>query len=466
MILNLYFLQLIFLFLLNNNILSKETIIFAFQMNRHGARAPYLGVKNGIDVYKEEWKQIEELSNVGRRQLYLLGTKVRKRYIDEYKLLSEIYNPQEIYIKSTDSNRTIESIYSFLQGLYPSGTGPLINEKVINNKTIIYPPNKKYFENFDNITNIYNMTNFALPFKMSIEPIHLFYKKNHELELYDTRYCLGHKERYEQLQRREEILNLADNIMNDTNKMFMELEQTLNETFLYDYWTFYKYMDGFLCDDTDIRKFDYIRKTYNENIVGILRNYSKQFLDMDYFGTNFPESQREIGIVASSFTFHSIIHWMEKAIYAYKNKKNHYLKYTIFSAHDSTIGSLESFMRLAFGKEMDDCTFADSRYFELYIDEKDDEYKVRYLKGDSTIKLNVNYEEFKNIVNNITWSDEKVTEFCQIEDKSKKKENNKNNGKKLDILGISIMISLITFNAILILFLIVFYIKKNKNEKI
>ena len=157
---------------------------------------------------------------------------------------------------------------------------------------------------------------------------------------------------------------------------------------------------------------------------------------------------------------------MEKAIYAYKNKKNHYLKYTIFSAHDSTIGALESFMRLAFGKEMDDCTFADSRYFELYIDEEDDEYKVRYLKGDSTIKLNVNYEEFKNIVNNITWSDEKVTEFCQIEDKSKKKDNNKNNGKKLDILGISIMISLITFNAILILFLIVFYIKKNKNEKI
>ena len=46
------------LFLISN-ISSEETVIFAWQMNRHGARAPYLGVVDGVDVYKENWTQIE-----------------------------------------------------------------------------------------------------------------------------------------------------------------------------------------------------------------------------------------------------------------------------------------------------------------------------------------------------------------------------------------------------------------------
>ena len=55
---NFHYNIILLLFHLIKNILSKEAIIFAFQMNRHGARAPYLGVKDGIDVYKEKWTQI------------------------------------------------------------------------------------------------------------------------------------------------------------------------------------------------------------------------------------------------------------------------------------------------------------------------------------------------------------------------------------------------------------------------
>ena len=48
---------LIFLFLssLITFIKSKEKVIFAWQMNRHGARAPYVGVIIGSDAYKEKW---------------------------------------------------------------------------------------------------------------------------------------------------------------------------------------------------------------------------------------------------------------------------------------------------------------------------------------------------------------------------------------------------------------------------
>ena len=118
-------------------------------MFRHGARAPFFGIENGKDKYNESWIKEEELSNIGKRMLYLLGVKSRKRYIiNNNNFLSEKYSPQEIYIRSTDSNRTIESIYSFLQGLYPSGFGPEIQEEVRYLKNITYPPNIKYQQEF------------------------------------------------------------------------------------------------------------------------------------------------------------------------------------------------------------------------------------------------------------------------------------------------------------------------------
>ena len=132
-------------FLLINTISSlNETLLFVFQMNRNGACAPNSGVNNGKDIYFEKWISNGELSNVGKRPQYLLGVKPRKKYIEKYNLLSESYNPQEIYIKSPGNNRTIESIYSFIQGLYSNSTRQKINENVVPNTNITYPPNKNF----------------------------------------------------------------------------------------------------------------------------------------------------------------------------------------------------------------------------------------------------------------------------------------------------------------------------------
>ena len=151
------FFYLIFLFLISfiSAQESQEKIIFAWQINRHGARAPYLGVKDGIDIYGEKWTQIEELSDVGKRMLYLLGVRVRKRYVEKYGLLSQTYNPQEIYIRSTDVNRTIESIESFLQGLYP--IGPTFKEKLLDIQNLTYPPNQNYSGQFQDVIKKYNL---------------------------------------------------------------------------------------------------------------------------------------------------------------------------------------------------------------------------------------------------------------------------------------------------------------------
>lgn len=423
---------------------ENETILFAWQIHRHGARAPYLGVQNGIDVYKEEWTQIEELSEVGKRMLYLLGVKVRKRYIEKYKLLSDKYNPQEIYIRSTDKNRTIESIESLLQGLYPDGTGPTIEGKLLETN-ITYPPNEKYKDDFDQIIKNYslNENKWALPFGMAVQPVHLFNKFIHEYQLYDPGICAGHKALNEKLKQRKEVFDFGDNLIKNFS-FFSDLENVdpSNTTFMHDYWTIYKYMDGFICDNTDQRNFTYMKEKYNfSSKKDLLENASNEFLRMDYFDTNYPEGNKDIPIVANTYTMHSLVNWMEKAIKGYNNSK--YIKFVIFSAHDASIGALEHYMKYVFEVNPEYSTFAESRFFELYRNSKGEE-RVRYLKGDNEVKKDISFSEFKDKINKETWDDDKIAEYCQFEKVQKNDDN-------IDIIA---MILLSVINLVLIIILI------------
>ena len=447
----------------------QEKIIFAFQINRHGARSPYSGLKNGIDVFKEKWRlERSELSNLGKRQLYLLGVKVRKRYIETYHLLNYEYNPQEIYIRSTDNNRTIESIYSYLQGLYPSGSGYTISEKVYNNKNLIFPPNKKYYEEFDKIINDYNMNinRKALPFQMSIEPIHIFYKPLHEFELYDPSICTSLYQTFVEQNKREEIKDYANDIINATNGLLIDLEPDAeNETYFYDYWNLYKYTDNFICDDIDKRSFEEMKNNFpyvNDTLLEKLNNKSKKFIVEDSILTN---NWVNLSIVGTSYTMHSILNWMEKAMNnSIKGIDSNFIKFVIYSAHDSSIGNIEGFMKYAFNLNIEFADFADSRFFELYIDDTG-KYKVRYLKGDNKVKLDIDFDEFKNVINDRTWSDEKVSEFCKFNENKNndngtdKNENEDNNDSKNIRLTLLIILSVVNGVLLIILIAVLIFMK-------
>jgi len=87
-----------------------------FELVRHGARAPL------DDSVKDFFKVTTgQLTAEGMRQRYLLGQSNRKRYTEEYEFLTPDYVPSEIYMQSTDVNRTMQSGYSELMGLYPPG---------------------------------------------------------------------------------------------------------------------------------------------------------------------------------------------------------------------------------------------------------------------------------------------------------------------------------------------------------
>ena len=55
---------------------------------------------------------------MGEKQLFDLGCRLRKKYVDELKFLSPTYNPTEISTRSSNIKRCILSAKSLLAGLY------------------------------------------------------------------------------------------------------------------------------------------------------------------------------------------------------------------------------------------------------------------------------------------------------------------------------------------------------------
>ncbi|GMS86757.1 hypothetical protein PENTCL1PPCAC_8932, partial [Pristionchus entomophagus] len=105
---------------------DKLDLVFASALWRHGDRAAEHAVP-GCDQFPEDaWTfgggGYGELSPEGMKMHFDLGRKIRKRYIDDQKFLSSAYNAKEIYIRSTDYNRTLVSAYSNVAGMY-SGFG-------------------------------------------------------------------------------------------------------------------------------------------------------------------------------------------------------------------------------------------------------------------------------------------------------------------------------------------------------
>ncbi|KAL3088618.1 hypothetical protein niasHT_023236 [Heterodera trifolii] len=100
---------------------NNDQLIFVHTVWRHGDRTPVFTFPN--DPNKEEmWGQgFGELTTRGMAQQVKLGQFLRKRYVEQKAFLSPQYSAKEIYVISTDTNRTIQSATANLIGMYGTG---------------------------------------------------------------------------------------------------------------------------------------------------------------------------------------------------------------------------------------------------------------------------------------------------------------------------------------------------------
>lgn len=99
----------------------KRTLLFVAELCRHGDRSPLVEFPSD-ELPASKWPEgIGKLTAIGMRAHYDLGTRLRARYVDSGFLPSS-YHPDDIYVRSTDIDRTLVSAISQLAGLYPPGT--------------------------------------------------------------------------------------------------------------------------------------------------------------------------------------------------------------------------------------------------------------------------------------------------------------------------------------------------------
>ena len=95
---------------------SNDNLYFIFSIFRHGVRAPMdKEFDNNTDLLGGKWNQKAELTLTGRKQHFNIGLKNKKRYSN---FINITYDPKEIIVYSTNTNRTISSAQSQLLGLF------------------------------------------------------------------------------------------------------------------------------------------------------------------------------------------------------------------------------------------------------------------------------------------------------------------------------------------------------------
>ena len=115
---------------------NNKELILVIEVTRHGARSPI----GPPDTWLNTTWDIGpgQLTNIGERQQYLNGAKLRKMYIEDAQFLPDQFDPKYFYVKSSDFNRTVMSAISQMQGLYPLEKGLAFSSN--NEKQQAMPP--------------------------------------------------------------------------------------------------------------------------------------------------------------------------------------------------------------------------------------------------------------------------------------------------------------------------------------
>lgn len=104
--------------------------LYLFSMIRHGAIYPKNDLYDGNDTKTFRG----QLTSIGQRQIYNLGTYLHQNYIVVEKLTTPRFNPAQVEFYSSTYQRTQASALAFLYGLFPLEQGWVIPDGVTADK--------------------------------------------------------------------------------------------------------------------------------------------------------------------------------------------------------------------------------------------------------------------------------------------------------------------------------------------
>ena len=412
---------------------SNDNLYFIFSMFRHGVRVPMdKKLINGVDLLGGKWNKEAELTSAGRKQHYQIGEKNKMRYSG---FLNANYDPKEIIVYSTNTNRTISSAQSQLLGLfskisYKNESGDdSINTNIpdigLNN---IIPPVLLFKENKNK--------KFNLLFKRNTNKF--------DATLKYGKYCTSMnnliKKNYEIFENNSEI----DIFIYEFNKKYgdvLKLEFNIN------YLTNRKELKGF-CDAFISNYFDDNNKYILEKLLKKGLNITHLLYECYYYhgyylfeidGNGYAINN---SIVSMSIPMRHIIDIMNHR----KTKNNSYInyeypKFILVSTHDTSLAMIQLFLKNAFKNRTDlelDYPYLGSNII-IELRKHSNNFFVEVYLNDY-LKLNVTLEEFGKKIIGISFDEKTVINYC-----FKKKYNIDNDTLLLLILFVVFIINVIIF---------------------
>ena len=447
------------------NFIEKK-ILFIFEHSRHGIKTPsYLNDSSNLrDIFGQEWIGLKELTRGGNRMEYLLGVYLKNYYNNFF---SEKYNPDEIYIMSSDSNRTVESALAQIQGIYQNNVLDIGLTNYQINRSIPYFFENKLTPEFEDFLE--SIENYSLPYNIQIPPIHSIDDRYHIYRISENENC----EPYNYIKEDNLKKTVVKNFINNFNYTFGELLLSNLSISDKNYFTNINNID-IVCDNflSNYEIGNKLNKIFNE----------KKYIDfydecIEYFTLKYKEIHIQgikknniVGLITQSQIMRIILNYMKKR-YDLSIKGNEYEdliingspKYVMLKGHDFTISTMEDLLKIIFETEISFPSIGSSQFFVLNkISSKSlgTKYNVEIIFNDK-IKLEIDFKSFEKKIKKKIWSSKKVADFCGWDEYAKEVSINTK-----EIVLILIIILLCFANLGIIIFICYVNNRKQKNKSI
>ena len=384
--------------------INSETL-FVFEHCRHGARG-MKELKNDTDIFKQKWIGSEELSAVGLRQHYLLGSLMRNQYS---QLLDwNNYNTKDIFVYSTPTNRTIMSARAHLFGMFNNDNIKKLNKNQ-NEKSI---PN--YLRNKSKILNFINKTlnnSYILPNKIPSEiPIHIIERKEKLFQFEKDDNCIGIENQRDKNKKKKSVKNAVESFNEKYGQKLVKYLSEKKEDYFKDLKNVQAIALAFIINKIDGRD---LSEFQNETGFDLEKFYndSMEILVQKSLEIQSGDDEKLIAFASSSVLLRFILSFIDKVVENdKKQKKIHDVpKYFLLSAHDTTIVMSSDLLNILFKSEKYFPSFATSQVYEL--NKENNEYYINFIFNGEKLKT-VKYEYFKKTIENEAWTLEETGYFC------------------------------------------------------